>query len=86
MCALSDKVSDHVCDTESAHGVWMALQALYGDSFTFDDGKFAKEDDHKEEVHEDVEHIYNTVVVEDCSTSWSSDDDFRSTTSSLDKG
>jgi hypothetical protein len=25
--------------------------------------------------NEDVEHIHNMVVVEDCSTSWSSDDD-----------
>ena len=32
----------------------------------------------------DVEHILNTVVVEDCSTSWSSDNDERHTTSSLD--
>jgi hypothetical protein len=31
-----------------------------------------------------VEHDHNLVIVEDCSTSWSSDDD-RSTTSSLDK-
>ena len=37
------------------------------------------------EAHEDVEHDHNMVVVEDCSTSWSSDDDDRSTTSSLDK-
>jgi hypothetical protein len=33
---------------------------------------------------EDVEHIHNTVVVEDCSTSWSSDDDESHTTSSVD--
>jgi hypothetical protein len=33
---------------------------------------------------EDVEHILNAVVVEDCSTSWSSDNDERHTTSSLD--
>jgi hypothetical protein len=33
---------------------------------------------------EDVEHILNTVVVEDCSTSWSSANDERHTTSSLD--
>ena len=32
-----------------------------------------------------VEHDHNLVIVEDCSTSWSSDDDDRSTISSLDK-
>jgi hypothetical protein len=34
-----------------------------------------KEDEPKEEAHEDVEHIQNLIVVEDCSTSWSSNDD-----------
>jgi hypothetical protein len=62
----------------------MALQAFFGDSSTSDDGKFKKED-HKKEAHECVEHDHNLVIVEDCSTSWSSDDDDRSTTSSLDK-
>ena len=37
------------------------------------------------EAHEHVEHDHNLVIVEDCSTLWSSDDDERSTTSSLDK-
>ena len=38
------------------------------------------------EVYECVEHDHNLVIVEDCSTSQSSDDnDDRSTTSSLDK-
>ena len=57
---------------------------LYGDSSTRDDGKF-KEDDHKKEVHECVEHDHKLVIVEDFSTSWSSDDDDQSTTSSLDE-
>ena len=35
-------------------------------------------------MHECVEHDHNLVIVKDCSTSWSSDDD-RPTTSSLDK-
>ena len=56
----------------------------FGDSSTCDDGKFKKEES-KEEAHECVEHGHNLVIVEDCSTSWSSDDvDDRSTTSSLD--
>ena len=36
-------------------------------------------------VHEDVEHDHNSVIVEDCSTSWSSDGDDDSTLSSLEK-
>jgi hypothetical protein len=81
---LHEDILRHVWDLESAHDMWLALQALFGDSSTSDDGKF-KEDDHKEEVHECVEHEHDLVIVEDCSTSWSSDDDDRSTISSLDK-
>ena len=29
----------------------------------------------KVDVHKDVEHDHNKVVVEDCSTSWSSEDE-----------
>jgi hypothetical protein len=84
-CALHDDLFRCVWDLESAYEMWMALQAFYGDSSISDDGKF-KQDDHKEEAHESVEHDHNLVIVEDCSTSWSSDDDVdRSTTSSLDK-
>ena len=85
MCALHDDVFRHVWDLESAYDMWMALQAFYGDSSTSDDGKFKKEDDHKVEAHECVEHNRNLVIVEDCSTSWSSDDDDWSTASLLDK-
>ena len=42
-------------------------------------------EDPKEEVHECVELDHNLVIVEDCSTSWSSDDDGDTTTRSLDK-
>ena len=37
------------------------------------------------EAHEDVEHDYNTMVVEDCSTSFLSEDDDDHSTRSLDK-
>ena len=85
-CALHDVVFRRVWDLESAYDMWMALQAFYGDSSTSDDGKFKKEDDHKVEAHECVEHNHNLVIVEDYSTSWSiDDDDDRPTTSSLDK-
>ena len=43
------------------------------------------DDEPKEEAHEDVEHSHNSVIVEDCSTSWSSDDDDDHTTRSVDK-
>ena len=39
----------------------------------------------KVDAYEDVELDHNTVVVEDCSTSWSSDGDANATTRSLDK-
>jgi hypothetical protein len=57
----------------------------FGDSSTWDDGKFKKEDEPKVEAHVCAQHDHNLVIVEDCSTSWSSDDDDRSTTNSLDK-
>ena len=60
-------------------------QHTFGDSSSWDGGKFKKEDVPKVEVHEYVKHDHNLLIVEDCSTSWSSDDDDRSTTSSLDK-
>ena len=72
-------------DLKNAHDMWLALQAFYGDSSTWDDGKFKKEDEPKKEMHECVEHDHNLVIVKDCSTSLSSDNDDRSTTSSLDK-
>ena len=68
----------------TARELWEAINRLYGDSSTSDNDK-VKEDDPKEEVHECVEHDHNLVIVDDCSTSWSSDDDDRSTISSLDK-
>ena len=85
MCALHDDVFRRVWDLESAHDMWMALQAFYGDSSISDGGKFKKEDDHKLEAHECVEHDHNLVIVKNCSTSWSSDDDDDATTKSLDK-
>ena len=69
----------------TAHELWESIKHTFGDSSTWDDGKFKREDEPKEDAHKDVEHDHNLVIVEDCSTSWSSDDDDRSTTSSLDK-
>ena len=69
----------------TAREIWDSIKDTFGDSSTWDDGKF-KEGEPKKEAHECVKHDHNLVIVEDCSTSWSSDnDDDRSTTSSLDK-
>jgi hypothetical protein len=84
MDVLSFELFYKVNHKGTAHEMWESIKHTFGDSSTWDDGKF-KEDVPKVEVHEDVEHIHNTVIVEDHSTSWSSDDDDRSTISSLDK-
>ncbi|KAG0520804.1 hypothetical protein BDA96_08G105600 [Sorghum bicolor] len=63
---------------KSAHEIWVFLNEKYG--------VISKEDVVPNvEAHEDVEHDHNTVVVEDCSTSWSSEDDDDHSTRSLDK-
>ena len=67
------------------HELWESIKHTFGDSSSWDDGKFKKEDEPKVDVNECVEHDHNLVIVDDCSTSWSSDGDDDSTTSSLDK-
>ena len=76
--SLHDCIFREIMDIKTAHKIWSYLNEKNG---------AASDDDNelKEEVHEDVEHIHNMVIVEDCSTSWSSNDDDQSTTSSLDK-
>jgi hypothetical protein len=61
-CSLHENIFRRVWDLESAHDMWMALQAFFGDSSTSDDEKFKKEDDHKKEAHECVEHDHNLVI------------------------
>ncbi|KAG0525417.1 hypothetical protein BDA96_06G054900 [Sorghum bicolor] len=77
--SLDDCIFGEIIDMKTAHEIWVFLNEKYRAISDDDD------DVPKVEAHEDVEHDHNTVVVEDCSTSWSSDDDDRSTTSSLDK-
>ncbi|KAG0529790.1 hypothetical protein BDA96_05G127400 [Sorghum bicolor] len=77
--SLDDCIFGEIIDMKTAHEIWVFLN---------EKNRVISDDDDdmlKVEAHEDVEHDHNTVVVEDCSTSWSSDDDDRSTTSSLDK-
>jgi hypothetical protein len=76
---MKDNIFDEIMDMKSAHEIWIYLNKKYG-MVSNDDV-----DEPKKEAHEDVEHSHNYVIVEDCSTSWSSDDDGHSTTSSLDK-
>ncbi|KAG0514168.1 hypothetical protein BDA96_10G167200 [Sorghum bicolor] len=81
---LSFELFDRINSRGTAYKMWESIKHTFGDSSTWDDGKFKKEEP-KVEAHEDVEHDHNLAIVEDCSTSWSSDDDDVSTTSSLDK-
>ena len=73
MDALSLEIFYRVDCKGTAHDLWEAINRLYGDSSTCNDGKI-KEDDPKESVHEDIDHDHKLVIVEDCSTSWSNND------------
>ncbi|KAG0517538.1 hypothetical protein BDA96_09G097800 [Sorghum bicolor] len=82
--SLSFESFDRINSKGTAYEMWESIKHTFGDSSTWDDGKFKKEEP-KVEIHEVVEHDHNMVVVEDCSTSWSSDGDDGATTRSLDK-
>ena len=83
MDALSFDLMKKINYVRTAREIWESIKHTFSDSSTWDDGKFKEEP--KEEVHECVEHDHNLVIAEDCSTSWSSDDDHDITTRSLDK-
>ncbi|KAG0537746.1 hypothetical protein BDA96_03G174700 [Sorghum bicolor] len=72
--SMKDNIFGEIMDMKSAHEIWSYLNEKYG--------AITKEDNvPKMDAHEDVEHDHNMVVVEDCSTSWSSedeDDDYES--------
>jgi len=76
--SLHDNIFGEIIDMKTAHEIWSYLNEKYG-TVSDDD------DEPKKEAHEDVEHSHNSVIVEDCSTSWSSDDDDDHTIRSLDK-
>jgi hypothetical protein len=76
--SMDDSIFGEIMDMKFAHEIWIDLNEKYGEISDDDD-------EPKENAHEDVEHDHNSVIVEDCFTSWSSDDDDRSTISSLDK-
>ena len=84
MNALSFDLMKKINYVGTACEMWESIKHTFGDSSTWDDGKFKKKKPKR--VHECVEYDHNLVIVEDCSTSWSSDvDDGRSTISSLNK-
>ncbi|KAG0514115.1 hypothetical protein BDA96_10G162400 [Sorghum bicolor] len=74
MKSLSFELFDRINSKGTAYEMWESIKHTFGDSSTWDDGKFKKEEP-KVEIHEDVEHDHNKVVVEDCSTSWSREDE-----------
>ncbi|OQU79037.1 hypothetical protein SORBI_3008G088869 [Sorghum bicolor] len=76
--SMKDNIFGEIMDMKSAHEIWVFLNEKYG--------MISKEDVVPNvEANEDVEHDHNMVVVEDCSTSWSSEDDDDHSTRSLDK-
>lgn len=76
--SMKDNIFCEIMNMKSAHEIWVFLNEKYG--------VISKEDVVPNvEAHEDVEHDHNTMVVEDCSTSWSSDGDDDATTRSIDK-
>ncbi|KAG0529680.1 hypothetical protein BDA96_05G118600 [Sorghum bicolor] len=76
--SMKDNIFGEIMDMKSAHEIWVFLNKKYG--------AISKEDDvPKVGTNEDVEHDHNMVVVEDCSTSLSSEEDDDHSTRSLDK-
>ncbi|KAG0514191.1 hypothetical protein BDA96_10G169200 [Sorghum bicolor] len=66
--SMKDNIFGEIMDMKSAHEIWSYLNKKYG---------AITEEDHvpKVDAREDVEHDHNMVVVEDCSSSWSSEDE-----------
>ena len=67
--SLDDSIFGEIINMKTAHEIWIYLNEKYR-VISDDDGC-----EPKKEAHEDVEHSHNSVIVEDCSTLWSSDDD-----------
>ncbi|OQU84948.1 hypothetical protein SORBI_3004G147050 [Sorghum bicolor] len=66
--SMKDNIFGEIMDMKSAHEIWSYLNEKYG--------AITKEDDvPKVDACEDVEHDHNMAVVEDFSTSWTSEDE-----------
>ncbi|OQU91929.1 hypothetical protein SORBI_3001G261565 [Sorghum bicolor] len=74
MKSLSFELFDRINSKGTAYEMWESTKHTFGDFSKWDDGKFKKEEP-KVDIHEDVEHDHYKVVVEDCSTSCSSEDE-----------
>ena len=62
--SLHDCIFREIIDMKTAHEIWSYLNKKY---VTVSND----EDEPKKEALECVEHDHNSVIVEDCSTSWS---------------
>ena len=69
MDAFSFDLMKRINYVGTAHEIWESIKHTFGDSSTWNDGKFKKKEP-KEEVHECIKHDHNLVIVEDCSTLW----------------
>ena len=76
--SLHDNIFGEIMDLKSTHEIWVYLNEKYGVVSNDDD-------EPKKEAHECVEHSHNSVIMEDCSTSWSSNNNDHTTIRSLDK-
>ncbi|KAG0520315.1 hypothetical protein BDA96_08G063700 [Sorghum bicolor] len=78
MKSLSFELFDRINSKGTAYEMWESIKHTFGDSSTWDDGKFKKEEP-KVEIYEDVEHDHNN---EDEDDGYESDASTSSSTSS----
>ena len=62
MDALSFDLMKRINYVGTTREIWESIKHTFGDSSSWDDGKFKKEDEPKVEVHECVEHDHNLVI------------------------
>ena len=79
--SLDDSIFREIINMETAHEIWSYLNDKYGAASNDDEN----DDESMAVDHEDVEHDHNLLVVRDCSTSYSSDQDEGTTIRSLEK-
>ncbi|OQU80476.1 hypothetical protein SORBI_3007G132950 [Sorghum bicolor] len=80
--SMKDNIFSEIMDMKSAHEIWIFLNEKYG---MISKEVVVPNVESHEDVDVNIEHDHNTMVVEDCSTSWSSEEDDDHSTRSLDK-